>query len=265
MDQSAAAENVTHSLKSKRSAPKSWGPFAATIWAIIIYLVPQFIVGIILSIYPYFNHWSSSKINNWLTNSIPAQFVFTIIIEAIALFIVWQVIRHYKATARTIGLLRPRIMDIPFALIGFAVYFGGLIAITALVKAAIPALNLNQQQDVGFQSATSVLQLLMAFISLVIIPPFAEEIIFRGFVFKGFRRKFGFIIATLGTSLLFAIPHLLESTGGGPLWIAGIDTFILSFVLCFLREKTGRLVPGMFVHALKNCVAFSYLFIFHVH
>ncbi|MGH7237402.1 MAG: CPBP family glutamic-type intramembrane protease [Candidatus Saccharimonadales bacterium] len=47
--------------------------------------------------------------------------------------------------------------------------------------------------------------------------------------------------------------------------MAGVDTFILSTVLCYLREKTGRLYAGIGVHALKNFVAFAALFLFHVH
>ena len=71
--------------------------------------------------------------------------------------------------------------------------------------------------------------------------------------------------AIIITSLIFASPHLLESGSGGLLWIAGIDTFVLSLVLCWVREKTGRLYAGMGIHALKNTVAFISLFLLHVH
>ncbi len=246
-------------------SPKLWGPIGATLWAIVIYVIPQVIVGALLFAYGNSKQWSSSQTNDWLTGSIPAQFVYTFFVEAMALGIVWLVLKYYKAAVRTIGLLRPMLKDILYALVGFAVYFVMYLVLLAIVKQLVPSLNVNQQQDVGFQNATTTATLVMAFVSLVILPPFAEEIIFRGFVFTGFRRKFGFVIATLGTSILFAAPHLLEGDGGGLLWVAGIDTLILSFVLCFLREKTGRLWAGMGVHGLKNGLAFASLFIFHVH
>jgi hypothetical protein len=238
---------------------------AASLWAVAIYLVPQVVVGLLLSIYPALKGWDSAQANAWLTNSAAAQFVYTVLVEAMVIWFVLLLLRYYKTAKSAIGLVRARLQDIWYAAAGFVVYFVAFLVLVEVAHVLIPGLNVNQQQNVGFQQATTGISLAMAFASLVLLPPIAEEIIFRGFVYTGFRRKFGFVIATLGTSVLFAAPHLLEATSGGPLWVAGIDTFILSFVLCFLREKTGRLWAGMGVHALKNGVAFATLFIFHVH
>jgi membrane protease YdiL (CAAX protease family) len=40
------------------------------------------------------------------------------------------------------------------------------------------------------------------------------------------------------------------------MWAAAFDTFILSVVLVYLREKTGALYAGMLVHMLNNLLAF---------
>jgi len=69
--------------------------------------------------------------------------------------------------------------------------------------------------------------------------------------------------ATLVTSLLFAVPHLLEGGSGGLLYVAGLDTFILSLFLVYLREKTGGLWSSMILHAIKNGTAFMVLFVLH--
>lgn len=241
----------------------SWGPVAAVVSAVVIYLLPQLVIGSILSIYPALKHWSSSRANNWLSSSIAAQFVYTLLVEASAIAMIWALLKHYRTRFSSIGLKRARAADPLYAVMGFAVYMALYLGFVALLTHLIPALNVNQQQNVGFQDATAPLALVGAFLSLVILPPIAEEIIFRGFVFTGFRRRFGFIIAALATSVLFAIPHLFESSGSGLLWIAGVDTLVLSCVLCFLREKTGRLWAGMGVHALKNAVAFATIFIVH--
>lgn len=71
--------------------------------------------------------------------------------------------------------------------------------------------------------------------------------------------------AVILTSLIFASAHLPEGGSAGPLYIAAIDTFVLSLVLIFLREKTGSLWAGITLHAAKNGIAFVYLFIAHVH
>ena len=222
----------------------TWGPVAATVWAVIVYGAPQILVGVALAIYPAIKHWNSSQTNNWLNNSISAQFIYTVIVEAIAIGIIWALLRHYRSSFWAIGLKRAKVVDILYMVIGFAAYFALYLIFVGLLSKLIPSLNVNQQQDVGFQSATTSGSLIMAFISLVILPPIAEEIIFRGFVFSGFRKRMVFIVSALCTSVLFAIPHLFESEGGGLLWIAAIDTFILSCVLCTLREKTGRLWSG---------------------
>jgi uncharacterized protein len=178
---------------------------------------------------------------------------------------IWELLRYYRASFRLIGLARAKLWDLLYAGLGFGFYFILYVVVISIIAKSFPALNVNQQQNIGFQHVTTVSTIAMAFISLVVLPPLAEEIIFRGFVFTGFRRKFGFALAAIGTSILFAVPHLLESEGGGLLWIAGIDTFILSLVLCYVREKSGRLWAGMGIHAMKNGLAFATLFIFHAH
>lgn len=249
---------------SKGSVRLSWGPFAAIAWTILIYVVPQVIGGLIVSIYPALKHWDPVRANDWITNAVSAQFVYGLLAESMSIGIVWLLLRHYRAMWYEIGLMLPRAKDALYALGGFGIYFTAYIVLVVIATSLIPSFNANQQQDVGFQHTSGFVGPLMAFISLVVLPPFAEEIIFRGFLFKGLRRKFDFRVAAIITSLLFALPHLIEGVGG-LLWIGGLDTFVLSIVLCYLRETTGRLTAGMGVHALKNALAFAMLFIFHVH
>jgi membrane protease YdiL (CAAX protease family) len=252
------------SLTDGSSHKGSWGPVAGIVWALLIYLVPQVVGSFMISIYPLLHHWDTARTNDWLQNAISAQFAFTLIAESLAITTVGIVITHYKSPWRSIGLVWPKARDITYALSGFALYFVGYAVLISVVMHVFPKFNATQQQNVGFQDATSAAELMLAFISLVVLPPLAEEIVFRGFLFKGLRRKWSFWTATIITSLLFAAPHLIEGVGG-LLWVGGVDTFILSIVLCLLREKTGRLTAGMGVHALKNGLAFASLFIFHAH
>ena len=64
--------------------------------------------------------------------------------------------------------------------------------------------------------------------------------------------------------MLFAVAHLPEGGSDGPLYIAAIDTFVLSLFLVGLRERTRGIWAGMVLHASKNFIAFYYLFIRHV-
>jgi membrane protease YdiL (CAAX protease family) len=98
-----------------------------------------------------------------------------------------------------------------------------------------------------------------------VLPPIVEETVFRGFIFTGLRGKLKFVWAAVLTSLLFATAHLEFGSGKPLLWVAGLDTFTLSLALCYLREKTGSLWPGILLHALKNGVAFLSLFVLAIH
>ena len=127
-----------------------------------------------------------------------------------------------------------------------------------------PGLNVNQQQDIGFTNVHGAGALILTFISLVILPPLAEEIMVRGFLYSTLKKAMPALSAVLLTSALFAAAHLPEGGAAGPLYIAALDTFVLSLVLIYLREKTGSLWGSITLHATKNGIAFVALFALHV-
>jgi hypothetical protein len=138
----------------------------------------------------------------------------------------------------------------------------GLFVIGLIIIDALFPINTNQEQALGFTRGVDGMELAMAFVGLVILPPIAEEIIFRGFFYGTLRankiRKWSAIIVT---SVLFGALHLFGAADGGLLWIAFVDTFILSVVLCYFREKNGTLWASIGIHALKNGLVFLNLFI----
>jgi membrane protease YdiL (CAAX protease family) len=262
---STATSNPPEAAPKKPNYWVPWNPWLAVGAVVFIYIFTQ-LVGIqLVAIYPAIKHWSSTVTNDWLTNDIFAQFFYVLIAEAMTLGLVWWFLRVFKTSLRVIGLVKPKLEDILFALSGLVIYFPAYIGIVTLISSLIPALNVNQTQQIGFQNPGGTLQYVLVFISLVILPPIVEEIIFRGFLYTSLRKKLPIVWAALLTSLIFAAPHLLEGGSGGLLWIAGIDTFILSLVLVWLRQKTDRLYAGMGLHALKNFVAFASLYLFHMH
>jgi membrane protease YdiL (CAAX protease family) len=260
--------NDTSNPTIKASEPSTkrwpWSPTTAVVIVVVAFLVAQLLGGILVDLYPSIHHWSGAQANNWLTNSIVAQFFFVLISETLTLFILWLYLRN-RVTREQLGLTKPSWYDPLFSVMALVVYYGVYLLAVAAVTVVV-TINTNQQQNVGFNNVVGVGALVMTFISLVVLPPIVEEITFRGVLYGGLRRRLNPLWAALGTSCLFAAPHLLESNSGqGLLWIAGIDTFVLSLVLCYLREKTGRLWAGMGVHAMKNGIAFISLFIVHVH
>lgn len=260
-DSSDVTQTHEHAPHQSSHRPLTWSPLTAVMMVIAVYILALVVGGTLLSVYASMQHWSSSYTDQWLKSSVVAQFIYIFLDEAITILLLWGFVkwRRYKEVRKTIGLIRPKAKDFYYVLSGAAVYFV-LYIFVVNIAVTITHLDINQQQDVGFQAVTTHSDLLLTFFSLVVLPPLVEEVVFRGFLFGGIRRRFPFWVAALLTSCIFAVPHLFESSGGGLLWTAGIDTFILSLVLCYVREKTGHLYAGMVIHGLKNLLAFYVLF-----
>ncbi len=239
-----------------------WPTLLATI---AIFFASQFLVLLVLSVHAGLRGWTAEQATSWSTNSVYAQFWTVLLIESTVMVFLGILLKKRHSTFKAIGFVRLKFRDAGYALGGFAVYFPLLLATTQLLTQLLPSLNVNQKQNIGFSTTISGFPLLLVFISLVILPPLVEEALFRGFLYGGLRSKLKIVPAALVTSLLFALPHTLgNDSGASLLWIAGVDTFILSLVLVFVREKTGSLWPGIFLHMLKNGLAFMSLFIFHI-
>jgi membrane protease YdiL (CAAX protease family) len=87
----------------------------------------------------------------------------------------------------------------------------------------------------------------------VLTAPVVEEIFFRGFLFPGFRQRYGWNNAALLSSGIFALAHLSP--------VAFIPTFALGYVLAFLYHRANSIWPGIIMHFLLNafgiCVALA--------
>ncbi|MBA2278971.1 CPBP family intramembrane metalloprotease [Candidatus Saccharibacteria bacterium] len=235
-------------------------PFTTIALTFAVFLISQVIAAVIIGVYPALKNWTEAESTLWLENSVAAQFVYIALAEIIAVLMVLQLVKRAKIIKARVGFVSPRLRDIGYAAVAYGLYFIAYLIIIIVATRIVPSLNTNQEQQVGFDSAYSSLELLMTFASLVIFPPIAEEIIFRGYLFTSLRAKFRLRYAIILTSILFGIAHLQFGSGAPLLWVAAIDTFILSCFLCYLRERSGSLWPPILLHAIKNTVAFFILF-----
>lgn len=121
--------------------------------------------------------------------------------------------------------------------------------ITAFV---VPQFDPAQTQDVGISSYSASV-FLQSIVVLVVLTPLLEEFFFRGMLFKGLRRSVGFVVAAGTSSMLFALAH--------GQWNVALDTFVLGIFLAKLVEETDSLVPALVMHAGKNAIALTLLFV----
>lgn len=114
--------------------------------------------------------------------------------------------------------------------------------------------NASEMQEVGLSKPSSRIDLTLGFISLVILTPIIEEVIFRGIFFRGLKATIPAWAAVVISSALFAVAH--------GQWNVALDTFALGVFLAYLTYKTGSLLPAILLHALKNGLAYILLFVF---
>lgn len=246
-------------IKSEADSPKLFSPLPTIAITIGVFLGSQIFAGILVSLIPLILRWDSARVNIWTENNIWLSFSFVVISEVITLGVLYQILKFRGLSFKNIGINKLQLKHIAYTLTGFAIYFVLYILGIVIIKAIFPQLDLDKKQEIGFDTNTRGLALLPAFISLVILVPITEEIITRGFLYGGLRTKLPVFIAAGITSLFFAVAHLGEASEG-LLWVAAIDTFILSIVLCYLREKTNSLWPSIGVHMIKNFIAFIIIF-----
>ena len=76
-------------------------------------------------------------------------------------------------------------------------------------------------------------------------PAFMEELIFRGVIFRGLRKR-GFLFACLISSLCFAIVHFSI--------FSLIYPIIMGIIFCLIVEKTGSIIYSMIAHFSNNLI-----------
>ena len=86
----------------------------------------------------------------------------------------------------------------------------------------------------------------------VVFAPIVEEIFFRGFLFQGFRQRYGVVAGGLLSAAIFASAHLSL--------VVFIPTFLLGCVLAYMYHRTNSVLPGIILHFIIN--GFGFLVIY---
>ena len=243
--------------------PKFGWVLLAVVYGLAMFLLAQLAAGFALVAYAmFFKTMSVHDASLWAQSSISAQFGFVLLAEALTIAGIYFYVRYaQRRPLRDIGAGRLHISQFGWALAGMAGYMLLYMIVAALIYNFVPSIDLEQKQEIGFDGAHAPAELFLTLLSLVVFAPLAEEILFRGFIYTNLRALYRARYAIPITSVLFAAGHLQFGSGAPLLWVAAIDTFVLSCVLCVVREKTGSIWPAVLIHMLKNFIAFAALFL----
>ncbi len=224
---------------------------AFALWTAIGFYGAQFlVVGVLWALQQMGVDFS--LVNETIFNTVLAAVVY---VTALVIVIggPW-VVKQQRTTKQDVGLHRlPTWAELGLAPAGLIVYFITSGLVTYLITLLVPGFDAGQAQDVGFEQLVLRQDYLLAFFTLVIVAPIAEETLFRGYLYGKLKKYSPRWIAIIVTSILFGLAH--------GQWNVAIDTFVLSVFLCILRDITGSLWPSIMLHMLKNGIAYYFLFV----
>ncbi|WP_156649893.1 CPBP family intramembrane glutamic endopeptidase [Methylobacterium sp. Leaf89] len=92
------------------------------------------------------------------------------------------------------------------------------------------------------------------FAYVLVLAPVAEELLMRGALFARAREVFTARGAILATALLFAGAHLTPAGFARP-----VSLIPLALILGWVRWRSGRLWPGILLHAWSNLAMIAYV------
>jgi membrane protease YdiL (CAAX protease family) len=218
------------------SAPQPWGVGATLGWGLVAWL-PAY-----LAVLAYW-HWTDSATGGYLA-SILAESFFVYVVGIAASTAGWP-IRDY------VGLSRLCVRD---ALLGIAAQVAltltAYIVLFGIAQSARASLDALTQTNAitTFEYAKYVGVILLFWGSNVLFTPISEEILFRGFLYRGLAQSgVGPAGAILATSAVFALVH---GDGGMMIW-----HFSCGSLFGILRWRTGSLTAPIAAHIFGNGLA----------
>lgn len=221
-------------------AVKPWGRGTTFALAIFALLAGQFAALIALT------WWYSQSIGhlpNFSGDGAAIALIIAVSTPVEVLLLALFARRTGASAAEYLGLIWPRRGEAAF---GFAAMAALIIAGNVLSWLLGRSLVTPFQLDI-YTTASAGGWLLWLWLAIVVFTPIGEEIIFRGFLFRGWLRAPRDAWAVIAvTSLLWAIIHLQYD------WYVIGQIFVFGLLLGWLRWASGSTILTILLHALIN-------------
>jgi membrane protease YdiL (CAAX protease family) len=92
----------------------------------------------------------------------------------------------------------------------------------------------------------------------ILVAPFVEEMVFRGYLYPVLARALGTNLGILWTAVLFAAIHVQQLWGG---WAQMALLLLVGWILTYVRAQTGSVVASYLVHLSYNSTVFLVLWL----
>lgn len=100
----------------------------------------------------------------------------------------------------------------------------------------------EQKEQLGSLGLQNSIQSIIYVLSVAIITPVKEEILFRGILYRFLEKKYNFLVSIIISSFIFGLIH------GGLL----ITATIMGMVFAMLYKKTQSIIPSIILHIVWN-------------
>ena len=219
---------------------RPWGRFSTLGLAAVALLVGQFVA---LAALTWFYGLPLTRLPNLAGDGVAVIVIILVStpIEVALLMLFAQ--RCGVPAAEYLGWTVPKRADVVFGIAAVAVF----IVLADIVSwLAGRGLVTSVQTDI-YTTASSQGWLVLLWLSIIVVTPFGEETLFRGFLFRGwFREPKDAWLAIVGTAALFGLLHVQYD------WFVIAQVFGFGVLLGWMRWVSGSTLLTMLLHGLIN-------------
>jgi uncharacterized protein len=219
---------------------KIWGYWATLAWAVAAFLIGQF-AGLAAILW-----WRPHSLNSLLDTSYDGALVtiFILISNPITIAVIVAAVRLARANVDDYLALRwTGARSLTVGIAGIVV----LIAATDALLFASGRALVTPFQIQSYTTAAAEGWLVAMWAATIIVAPAGEEVMFRGFLFRGFARsERSTWPAIVVISVLWAGLHVQYD------WTGILQIFVAGLFLGWVRWRSGSILLTFLLHALFN-------------
>jgi uncharacterized protein len=226
-----------------RAEPPLWAPFAVMV---IVFVVVSSLQAAVFGIV----HASDPAVKTYEDLPLWVSIVFTLVQDGVLVLAAWLALRVALGRAGPAELGLRRVASVGRAVAAVAaVYVLFLTSTYLLAKLFGNPPDQTLVTDIKQEKSDAVL---VGFaVMTCLVAPVAEEIFFRGFMFRVLAARLGPVPGALLAGVVFGLVH-------APNPILGLIALaILGVGLCFLYWRLQSIIPCMALHALNNSITFG--------
>jgi hypothetical protein len=242
-----AGSSAAAAGQGTRTAARPISPDAATGWAVVVFVIAQAIGETVVLT------WYSGNVPTSSTSTSTSMYydgtlvaLVTLVTNPALVGLFWGAVRYRGLDAREfLGLTRFTLRDFLIGVLAIAALAAALYLVASLAKLDL----VPRFQTDTFTSARRDGWLVPLLLAVVVVGPIGEEIMFRGFLYRGWVRP-GFVVTPIIVlTLLWSGMHMQYD------WFGILQVFLTGLVLGWLRWLSGSTALTMVLHMQVNLEA----------